>query len=168
VTPLWLNTYVSAIANGGTLWKPRVATRIVDDQRQTLKTIDEEALGELPFGPNVIRRMQLAMRRTVTDGTGKMLQDVPVAVAAKTGTAEVIKGKRINSLITLWAPAEDPTIAMTVLIEGSQSNQGYALRVAKRFLSWYFGGRTEQIQEPSPSPTPSPSPSPSIMPVTAP
>jgi penicillin-binding protein 2 len=168
VTPLWLNTFISAIANGGTLYQPRMASRIVDEQRNTLGTIDARVLGELPYGPNVLSRMQQAMRRTVTDGTGRILQDVPVAVAAKTGTAEVIKGRRINSLVTLWAPADDPQIALTVLIEGSQSNQGYALRVARQFLQWYFGGRTDPTPVPTPSPTPTFELTPTPMPVTAP
>ncbi len=138
VTPLWINSYVSAIANGGTLFKPRVAGRIVDDNRATLSVIGPKPLGSLPFSQDVIREMQTAMRRTVTDGTGKLFKDLPVTAAAKTGTAEVIKGHRINSLVTVYAPADNPQIALTVLIEGSASNQGYALRAARQFLGWYF------------------------------
>lgn len=138
VTPLWLNAYTSAIANGGTLWQPRIASRTVDDQRMTLQTYPAVQLGRLPFDAEVIQAMQIAMRRTVQTGTAKILQSVGVPVAAKTGTAEVIKGQRINSFLTVFAPAENPQIALTVLIEGSQSNQGYALRSAQQFLSWYF------------------------------
>ncbi len=138
VTPLWINSYISAIANGGVLWKPRVASRVVDEKKETLTVIEARQLGNLPFSVEVIRQMQTAMRRTVTDGTGKLFHDLPVTVAAKTGTAEVIKGQRINSLVTVYAPAENPQIALTVLIEGSASNQGYALRAARTFLGWYF------------------------------
>lgn len=155
VTPLWLNTFISAVANGGTLWTPRVAQRVVDNQNVTLALYAPQQLGALPYGPNVIKSMQRAMRATVTDGTAHMLANLPVSVAAKTGTAEVVKGRRINSLLTLWAPAENPEISMTVLIEGSESNQGYALRVAQQFLTWYFGQRSA-----SPTPFSSPSPTP--------
>jgi penicillin-binding protein 2 len=138
VTPLWLNAYVSAIANGGTLWQPRVASRIVDTQHVTLQVNNAHALGQLPFSADVVRQMQTAMRRTVTGGTAHILNDLPVSAAAKTGTAEVIKGQRINSFLTVYAPADNPQIALTVLIEGSSSNQGYALRAARQFLGWYF------------------------------
>ncbi len=138
VTPLWINSYISAIANGGTLWKPRVAGRIVDEKRETVGVIEARQLGSLPFSSDVIRQMQVAMYRTVTDGTGKLFKDLPVTAAAKTGTAEVIKGQRINSLVTVYAPVENPQVALTVLIEGSAANQGYALRAARRFLGWYF------------------------------
>lgn len=153
VTPLWVNSYVSAIANGGDIWQPRVAARVVDEQRVTLGTIDPERTGVLPFSDDVISSMQRAMRRTVTDGTAKLFRDLPVTAAAKTGTAEVVKGQRINSLVTVYAPAENPQIAMTVLIEGSASNQGYALRAARSFLGWYFD-RSQTVTK-TPTPTPS-------------
>ena len=142
VTPLWINTYVSAIANGGTVFKPRVVARTVDYARQPITVFPAVSLGMLPFSSSVIDTMQAAMRQTVTDGTAKMFQDVPVPVAAKTGTAEVIKGSRINSLVTAFAPITDPQIAITVLIEGSSSNQGYALRATNAFLQWYFSRAT--------------------------
>jgi len=160
VTPLWINAYVSAVANGGTIWRPEVAARVVDDQRTTLTTYAPEQIGNLPFSASVIKEMQAAMRQTVTEGTARILQDLPVSAAAKTGTAEVIKGQRINSLLTVYAPAENPQIAMTVLIEGSASNQGYALRVTNQFLQWYF---SPTHADPVPTPTamsiPSPTPS---------
>ena len=138
VTPLWINAYVSAIANGGTIWKPKLALRTVDDAIKTKEVFEATPLGQLPFSASVIRTMQDAMEQTVTSGTAKMLGNLPVSVAAKTGTAEVVKGQRINSLLTLYAPADNPEIALTILVEGSASNQGYALRAAYAFLSWYF------------------------------
>jgi penicillin-binding protein 2 len=165
VTPLWINTYISAIANGGTMWKPRVASRIVDEKQETLAVVDPQRLGTLPFDAAVIREMRTAMRRTVTDGTGRIFLDLPVTAAAKTGTAEVVKGQRINSLVTVFAPAENPQIALSVLVEGSASNQGYALRAAKQFLAWYFGSARVSGTTPTPSLSPSltPSPEPSIV-----
>ncbi len=141
VTPLWINSYVSAIANGGVVWQPHVAARTVDSQRQAISIFTPRQLGTLPFSASVIRTMQQAMEGTVRTGTAKIFQDLPVSVAAKTGTAEVIKGSRINSLVTLYAPADDPQIALTVLIEGSASNQGYALRAAHTFLESYLAKR---------------------------
>lgn len=158
VTPLWINSYISAIANGGTLWKPQVASRVVDAQKNPLTVWQPTELGSLPFSDKVIERMQEAMRATVRTGTAKLLQDVGATVAAKTGTAETgIKGGRINSLLTAYAPAEDPSIALTILVEGATSGQGHALRVARQFLSWYFAP-DHVIATPTPSPTPESSP----------
>lgn len=138
VTPLWLNSYISAIANGGTLYKPLVAQKIVDERTGVTQALAPQAIGQLPFSPLNISEVKSDMRETVLNGTAHVLQDVPVSVGAKTGTAEVIKGRRINALFTAFAPAENPEIAMTVLVEGSASNQGYALRVAHEVLKWYF------------------------------
>ncbi|HXK36879.1 MAG TPA: penicillin-binding transpeptidase domain-containing protein [Candidatus Paceibacterota bacterium] len=151
VTPLWINTYVSAIANGGTLWQPQVATRVVDQDMHPVEIFPPISLGHLPFSDTTIAAMQHAMRQTVVTGTGKTLQDIGVTAAAKTGTAEVVKGKRINSLVTVYAPVENPEIALTVLVEGSTENQGHALRAARQFLQWYFGSAGVSLSS-SPAP----------------
>lgn len=150
VTPLWINTYISAIANGGTVYRPRVANRIVGNGgEQTI--FEPEQLAALPFSPEYIEAMKRAMRETVISGTGKALNDLPVPAAAKTGTAEVVKGRTVNSLFTVFAPVDDPEIALTILIEGSASNEGFAIRAAHQFLRWYF-----KAPEPSAVPTLSP------------
>ncbi len=163
VTPLWLNAYVAAIANGGTIWRPQIASRVVDVQKNPLHVWQPEALGPLPFSPDVIREMQSAMRATVRVGTAKLLQDVGATVAAKTGTAEVgVKGGRINSLLTAYAPVEDPQIALTILVEGAIESQGYGLRVARQFLRWYF------LPDHGLTPTPLPTPElPLVLPASA-
>ncbi len=67
-----------------------------------------------------------------------MLQDLPVPVAAKTGTAQIESGRAMNSLFTVFGPYDDPNIVMTVLVENINQSQGLAIRVANDFLSWYF------------------------------
>jgi len=79
------------------------------------------------------------MEETVISGTAGILKDLPVKAGAKTGTAEVVKGKSINSLFTAFAPFDNPELNITVLIEGSVSNQGLAIRAAHNVLKWYFG-----------------------------
>ncbi|KKR88640.1 MAG: Peptidoglycan glycosyltransferase [Candidatus Yanofskybacteria bacterium GW2011_GWA1_44_21] len=138
VTPLWINTYVSAIANGGTAYKPRIANRIIDTAGNVIEIKHPEPLGKLPFSDDVINEIKSDMEETVLSGTAKSLRDLPVSVGSKTGTAEVIKGQRVNALFTAFAPATDAEIAITVLVEGSTSNEGYATRTAHEFMRWYF------------------------------
>ena len=71
-------------------------------------------------------------------GTAKALKDLPGPAAPKTGTAEVTAGRSINSLFTAFAPVDVPQVSIMVLIEGSESNQGYAINIAHEFLQWYF------------------------------
>ncbi len=144
VTPLWLNTYISAISlagqeNSGTIYKPMVAQRVVDDKNNDLEVFAKKSITKLPFDDNVILEMKSDMEETVISGTAGVLKDLPVRSGAKTGTAEVVKGKSINSLFTAFAPFDNPEISITVLVEGSASNQGLATRTTYNVLKWYFG-----------------------------
>jgi len=139
VTPLWLNSYLSAIANGGNFYKPLIARKVVDEGQVTVSEFNSEVVGALPFSSDVINEVRNSMRETVLSGTAQMLKDLPVTAGAKTGTAEVIKGKAVNSFLIVFAPHENPELAMTVLIEGaSTTQQGLALRVANEVLKWHF------------------------------
>jgi penicillin-binding protein 2 len=141
VTPLWLNTYISAVANGGTIYRPRVVSKITGNGEETIKKFETEAIGKLPFTSESIREVMNDMEETVLTGTAQLLKDLPVRSGAKTGTAEVIKGSRINSLFTAFAPFENPELSITILVEGSASNQGYAIRAAHNVLAWYFNNK---------------------------
>jgi len=138
VTPLWLNSYISAIANGGTMYQPQVASRIVDNNKNTLQAFDPKVLGKLPFNDQNLAIMKDDMRETVLSGTATLLKDLPVKTGAKTGTAQVINGQQINSLFTVFAPFDHPQITMTILVENPTA-EGLAIRAANNILKWYFG-----------------------------
>lgn len=137
VTPLWLNTYISAIANGGKIYKPQVAGSIVDNNKNTLQTFEAEAIGQLPFSASNLAIVKDDMRETILSGTATMLRDLPVTAGAKTGTTQVVNGRQINSLFAVFAPFEHPQIAMTILVENPTA-EGLAIRVANNVLKWYF------------------------------
>ncbi len=149
VTPLWLNSYISAIANGGTVYKPQVAQRIVDNKKNDIEIFKNEALFQLPFKPDVLAEIKSNMEETVISGTAKLLQNLPVKAGAKTGTAEVVKGRSVNALFAAFAPFDNPEISITVLVEGASSNQGLATITADNVMKWYFdrmAGNTLQTQ----------------------
>ncbi len=139
VTPLWLNSYISAIANGGTMYQPKLVNKILDSRQNIVEDFKTKPIAKIPFRPEVIKEVKSDMEETIISGTAQIFQDLPVRAGAKTGTAEVAKGKTINSLFTIFAPADHPEIAMTVLVEGSATNQGLAIRTAHNVLKWYFG-----------------------------
>ena len=146
ITPLWLNSYISAIANGGTLHKPFVAKQILDSNKNVLINFEPESLGRLGFSEETINEVKNAMAETTISGTAKILGTLPVKAGAKTGTAEVIKGRSVNSIMTAFAPFDNPEINITVLIEGGTStNEGLAIRATYGFMKWYFG----QDQQPT-------------------
>ncbi|MBI3274272.1 MAG: hypothetical protein HYZ69_03955 [Candidatus Colwellbacteria bacterium] len=138
VTPLWLNSYISAVANKGTIYKPMIAKQILDHDKNVIQDFGPEAIGRLNFREDVISEVRNAMAETVISGTAKLLSGLPVKVGAKTGTAEVIKGRAVNSIMTAFAPFDEPELSITVLIEGESTNQGLAIRTVNGFLGWYF------------------------------
>jgi len=136
VTPLWLNAYTSALVNGGLLMKPLLVKEIRDPEGAIIKNYPAEVLKEVPYDYKYNLIVKEGMRQTVESGTGKILNDLPVKVGAKTGTAQ-IANENLNSLLIVFGPYDEPDIALTILIEDVKS-QGLALEVARNFLLWYF------------------------------
>lgn len=136
VTPLWLNSYIGAVANGGRLMKPYLVKEIKNGNGVIISQNQPQVLTELPFDASTIGAVRNAMRQAVVSGTAALLRDLPVPVAAKTGTAQVT-GRGLNSLFVVFGPYDNPTVAMTVLVENTQG-QGLATRIAHDFLKWYF------------------------------
>ena len=138
-TPLWLSSYVSAIANGGTFYRPFVVKKIMDQDKRVTEEFQSEQLGRLPFDETSFSLVREGMQEAVVSGTAKLLSTLPVEVAAKTGTAEVgIKGSGFNSLFIAYAPYENPEIAISIAIEDIGKTQGLAILTARDFLAWYF------------------------------
>ncbi len=148
VTPLWLNSYVSAIANGGTIWRPYIMAQETTPAGDIVVETKPEVLTTVDFEPRILDIVRDGMRRTITNGTAPMLKDIPVSLAAKTGTAQISSGKALNSLFVVYGPTDKPEIAMTVLVENINQSQSLAVQVAHDFMMWYFGQHTSSSRQP--------------------
>jgi len=78
------------------------------------------------------------MRQTVTEGSARSLNTLPVAVAGKTGTAQFGAENKTHAWFVSFAPYENPEIAMVVLMEGGGEGSSSAVPVTKEVLEWYF------------------------------
>ena len=144
VTPLWINVYTSALANGGYIMKPFLVKEILSPDGES-EQIRSHILKELPINGPELQTVREGMRQTITNGTAIRLKDLPVSVAGKTGTAQVLGFQKLNSLFTAYAPYEDPEISITVLVEDIPKSQSLAIETAKEFLAWYFGEYTNGL-----------------------
>ena len=134
-TPLWLSSYVSAIANGGVFYKPFIVKKISEHGGGVVKEFSGEELGRLPFDTNTMQVVREGMREVVISGTAQLLNTLPFSVAAKTGTAEVgFKGGQLNSVFIAYEPYDNPEIAISIVIENIGNKQGLAVLAAKRFF----------------------------------
>ena len=71
-------------------------------------------------------------------GLSKMLNDLPVPVAAKTGTAEIGIANRYNVWSSVFAPYDNPQIVLVVTAENVNGLGAVTLPVAHDVLQWYF------------------------------
>ncbi len=147
-TPLQLAMATGAIANGGTLYKPRFASQIKSEAGTVVRTIDPEVVVQNIASPANIKLIQQGMEGVVESGTAccKIKQEVGVKVAGKTGTAETssqgFDGKnpttKPHAWFTAYAPADAPKITLVVLVENSGEGAEFAVPAANNILKWYF------------------------------
>ncbi|MDP2837698.1 MAG: penicillin-binding protein 2 [Candidatus Moranbacteria bacterium] len=136
-TPLQILNSVAAIANGGTLYAPRIVSQIRSSDGK-VTAVPSRALRQNFMDKDILRIVREGMRETVTEGTAQSLQTLPVEVAGKTGTAQFGSGRQTHGWFVSFAPYDDPKLAMIVLVEG-QGEEGYnAVPVTKEVYQWYF------------------------------
>lgn len=136
-TPLQILNSVATIANGGTLYAPRIVSQIRSSDGK-VTAVQSEVIRQGFIDPGILRIVREGMRETVTEGTAQPLRDLSVAVAGKTGTAQFGSNHQTHGWFVSFAPYEAPELAMIVLVEG-QGEEGYnAVPVTKEVYEWYF------------------------------
>jgi len=86
--------------------------------------------------------MEDAVRRDY--GTAKLLADLPIRVAAKTGSAQTTGNTKTNALFIGYAPAENPEIAVLVLIEDAREGSLNAVPIARDIFEWYYENKSAE------------------------
>ncbi len=140
VTPLQMVDAVAAIANGGELLKPYVVQKINDKEGKTLEETQKEVIRKGFIDDGNLQIVREGMRNAVTAsyGSARALNDLPVAAAAKTGTAQFGNEGKTHAWMVAFSPYNDPQIAIAVIIEGGGEGYATAGPVAEQILNWYF------------------------------
>jgi len=138
VTPLQMAVAIAAIANGGTLYQPRLVSQVVDLEKKVIEDELVKVIRENFIQEKYIKVIQEGMRQAVLDGSAQGLADLPVEVAGKTGTAQFGNQGETHSWFVGFAPYQDPEIALVVLVEGGGEGHRTAVPIAKEMLEWYF------------------------------
>ena len=151
VSPLQMASALGVIANGGVLYKPHLVTKVVDSNGKTVQSIKPEVVRSGFISPANLSTVRQGMLAAVNADYGtaccKIRAEVPVQVAAKTGTAETVNhdegGASINSTLPhawfeAFAPYENPKIVIVIIIEHSGEGAEYAAPAARETLAWYF------------------------------
>ncbi|MCR4691007.1 MAG: penicillin-binding protein 2 [Lachnospiraceae bacterium] len=134
VTPLEMNMITCAIANQGKCMTPYVVDRIENAKGDVVKRYQpkEEAVMMTPEEASFLNEM---MQSVVTEGTATKLLNDSYTAAGKTGSAEFSSSKDdSHAWFTGFAPAEDPKVCVTIIVESAGSGGEYAVPIAKRIL----------------------------------
>ena len=146
-TPIQLATMCATIANGGVRLQTHFLDKVLDYTGETvLEAYEPVELYDAGLSSDVLGVVQAGMQMVATEGTASnVFANYPVSIAAKTGTAETSNLKTTdpdytepNLSFICYAPANDPEIAIAVMMEHGNSGN-YAKNVAKDILDQYFG-----------------------------
>lgn len=124
VPPINTLTFYNAIANNGTMVKPKFVKAIVKDG-QTVEEIPTEVLNPAIASPNTIQQIQVILEKVVSEGLGKRAGSKQFHVSGKTGTAQVSQGKggyktgTTHYLVSFcgYFPSEAPKYSCIVAIQ---------------------------------------------------
>jgi len=140
VTPIQMANALSTIANGGTKFAPRVVHAVAGQEVTSLNTELSDPLKE------AIKIVQQGMRQSVTSGSSRRLNSLPITSAGKTGTAQIGGTEETHAWFTGFAPYENPEITVTILIEESGvgplgEGSTTAVPVAEKIFRWWSENR---------------------------
>ncbi len=157
VTPLQLCAMTAALANGGKLYRPQLVEQVVDPEGNVVESFTPELVSEVTGMDRYFTKIKLGMEGVVQGkhGTARNVAIDGLTIAGKTGTAQVVKLAQYRHLkeenipylyrdhawFTCYAPAEDPEVAVTVLVEHGLHGGSAAGPIARAVLNQYFSGR---------------------------
>lgn len=138
ITPMHLNMITCAIANDGVLMKPYVISEVKSADGKTVESFGSSEYKRLMSEEEADILTEL-MEGVVESGTATKLKGLSYTAAGKTGSAEFNSDSDSHAWFTGFAPADDPEICVTIIIENAGSGGEYAVPVAKRIFDAYFG-----------------------------
>ena len=149
-TPLQVAAAYMGIANGGTVYSPRVGLEVVDHDGEVVREIEPEVHSELGLDSGELAAIQEGLRQVVHHERGTAygafqgfpLSEIPVA--GKTGTAE-LQPKVPFAWFAAYAPADDPEVVVVVNVEEGGGGSQTAAPIARNILEHYFG--TAEVED---------------------
>ena len=161
-TPIQLAQATAAIANDGVMFRPHLVRYVENIRTGERRAIEPEPVRILPLKPanlDVIKRALVGVNK---EGTGaRAFAGAEYLAAGKTGTAQVFSLKggkyeahkvqerlRDHALFIAFAPAEEPTIALAVLVENGGFGAQSAAPIARQVLDYWLLGKLPQDAAP--------------------
>jgi penicillin-binding protein 2 len=151
VTPLQMLNAVNVVANGGTLYRPRIVHHVTDDQGNMVQPFEPEIIRTLPIDPEHWTLIQQGMEGAVAYGTAPRARIEGLRIGGKTGTAQYcddialatgICGEGLeqptHAWFTAFAPVEEPEVSVIVFLYNGGEGSVSAVPVVHDILEYYF------------------------------
>ena len=168
VTPLQVASFIAALGNGGTLYRPQLVERVEPvDGGPATQMFKPEARGTLPVQPFRLDLIREAMINVVKNSRGTAyfrMRGLQIPIAGKTGTAESGSGEP-HAWFAGYTMANEntglPDIAIAVVLENQGEGSDFAAPVFRRIVETYYFGAPqtklwfeESVLGPTITPTP--------------
>ncbi len=154
-TPIQLAQAMATLANDGIMFRPHLVKYVTDSKTGEKTMIEPQPLRTLPLKPQNIATIKQAMVGVNKEGTGaRAFAGAEYEVGGKTGTAQVysLKGSSYNrskvknelrdhALYIAFAPADNPKIALAVLVENGGFGAQSAAPIARLVMDYYLLGK---------------------------
>lgn len=144
-SPLQMCVYTSALATGGTRYRAHLLNKVISaDYQELIVEVEPEIMSQLEMSDEAYQMVIAGMQMAATEGSAStVFKDYNIAVCAKTGTAQHGAEGSDNASFVLFAPADNPEIAISVYVEkGAQG--GNLATVAKQILDYYFSAEVQR------------------------
>jgi penicillin-binding protein 2 len=144
VTPMQIAKLMSAVANNGVLWKPRIVQRIARPERGVLWSDSGRVTGHVDLSPIVWSFLRRSLTAVVEEGgTGFSARIPGLDIAGKTGTAQMVAHSRADrgqdhAWFAAFAPVRDPEVVVVVLVERGGRGGQVAAPIARKILNAIF------------------------------
>lgn len=141
VTPLQQAMVLLAVATNGVLYKPLVVDKILAADGTVLEKYNREIIGNIQLKSEIWDTIKAGLGAVPTQGTAKAaFQGCNPMVAGKTGSAETGTGT-VHSWFACYAPADNPEIVVSVMVEDGGEGVVSAAPVARKIVEAYFKAR---------------------------
>jgi penicillin-binding protein 2 len=161
-TPLQMAVLTSAVANGGYLYRPLILKEALTAEGKLVSRVEKQCLGKLPVSNRNLDLIQRGLWQVVNGkrGTARIAKLKDIEISGKTGTAQVFSRKDNESMkeedmayhlkshawFVAYAPAGNPQIAVSVLVEHGEHGSSGASPIARDVIAMYLQGRTQPLE----------------------
>lgn len=137
ITPLHNALITTTIANKGIMMKPYVVDRLETHTGQLVKQYEPEEYGQIITKEEAEKIAEL-MEAVVEEGTASALNGLSFSCAGKTGSAEYDSNKSSHAWFVGYAPADNPQIVVSVIVEDGGTGSQSAVPIAKKMFETYL------------------------------